>query len=86
MLVVSSMLIIHIFAWTLEPGCTREVVEVWLRPGDLEPLEGMVADRRNPLHHVWSARIVLMTAVGASTMVMQAATGKGKPTSDAGSR
>jgi len=40
----------------------REGIEVRLRPGDRERLEGMVADRKSPEHHVWRARIVLLTA------------------------
>ncbi len=58
----------------------REGVEVRLRPGDRERLEGVVANRKSPQHHVWRARIVLMTADGAGTMAIRAATGKGKPT------
>lgn len=58
----------------------REGVEVRLRPGDQERLEGVVSDRKSPLHHVWRARIVLMTAEGEGTMAICAATGKGKPT------
>ena len=58
----------------------REGVEIWLRPGDRERLGGVVLDRKSPQHHVWRARIVLMTADGAGTMAIRAATGKGKPT------
>ena len=58
----------------------REGVEVRLRPGDRERLEGVVSDRKSPRHHVWRARIVLMTADGTGTMAIRAATGKGKPT------
>ena len=58
----------------------REGVEVRLGPGDRERLEGVAADRKSPQHHVWRARIVLMTAGGARTMAIRAATGKGKPT------
>ena len=58
----------------------REGVEVRLRPGDRERLEAVVSDRKSPQHHVWRARIVLMTADGAGTMAIRAATGKGKPT------
>ena len=37
--------------------------------------------RKSPQHHVWRARIVLMTTDGAGTMAIRAAaTGKGKPT------
>jgi hypothetical protein len=57
----------------------REGVEVRLRPGDRERLDGVVADRQSPQHHLWRARIVLMTADGAGTMAIRAATGKGKP-------
>ena len=67
-------------ARTCESGCMREGVEVRLRPGDRERLEVVVCDRRSPQHHVWRARIVLMTADGAGTMAIRAATGKGKPT------
>ena len=42
----------------------REGVEVRLRPGDRERLEGVVSDRKSAQHHVWRARIVLMTADG----------------------
>ena len=58
----------------------REGIEVWLQPGDRERLERIVSDRRSPQHHVWRARIVLMTADGAGTMAIRDATGKGKPT------
>lgn len=58
----------------------KEGVEVRLRPGARERLEGVVGDRKSPQHHVWRARIVLMTADGAGTMAIRAATGKGKPT------
>ena len=40
----------------------------------------MVSDRKSPRHHLWRARIVLMTADGAGTMAIRAATGRGKPT------
>ena len=58
----------------------RGGVAIRLWPGDRERLEGVVADRKSPQHHVWRARIVLMTAEGAGTMAIRAATGKGKPT------
>jgi transposase len=58
----------------------REGVEVRLRPGDRERLEGVVSDRKSPQHHVWRARIVLLTADSAGTMAIRAATGKSKPT------
>jgi transposase len=65
---------------TCESVWMREGVEVRLRPGDRERLEGVVLDRKSPQHHVWRARIVLLTADGAGTMAIRAATGKGKPT------
>jgi transposase len=71
---------IPMLAWTCESGRMREGVEVRLRPGDRERLEGVVGNRKSPQHHVWRARIVLMTADGAGTMAIRAATGKGKPT------
>jgi transposase len=58
----------------------REGIEVRLRPGDRERLEGIVSDRKSAQHHVWRARIVLMTADGAGTMAICAATAKSKPT------
>ena len=58
----------------------REGVEVRLRPGERERLDGVVCDRKSPQQHVWWARIVLMSADGAGTMAIRAATGKGKPT------
>jgi hypothetical protein len=58
----------------------REGVEVRLRPGDWERLEAVISDRRSPQHHVWRARIVLMTAAGAGTMTIRSVTGKGEPT------
>src|SRR3712207_5905447 len=58
----------------------RNGIEVRLRPGDRERLEAVISDRKSPQHHVWRARIVLMTADGAGTMAIRAATGKGKPT------
>ena len=58
----------------------REGVEIRLRPGDRERLEAVISDRRSPQHHVWRARIVLMTACGAGTMTIRSVTGKGKPT------
>jgi transposase len=58
----------------------RDGIEVRLRPSDRERLEAVVCDRKSPQHHVWRARIVLMTADGAGTMAIRAATGKGKPT------
>src|SRR3712207_2468365 len=63
-----------------ESWCMREGVEVRLQPGDRKRLEGVVSDRKSPQQHVWRARIVLMTADGAGTMAIRAATGKGKPT------
>ncbi len=60
----------------------REGIEVRLRAGNRERLDRIVSDRRSPQHHVWRARIVLMTADGTGTMAIRAAaaTGKGKPT------
>ncbi len=58
----------------------REGIEVRLCPGDRERLERIVSDRKSPQHHVWRARIVLMTADGAGTMAICGATGKAKPT------
>jgi hypothetical protein len=52
----------------------REGVEVRLRPGDRERLEAVISDRRSPQHHVWRARIVLMTAAGAGTMTIRSVT------------
>src|SRR5918998_3252838 len=63
-----------------EAGSMRDGIEVRLRPGDRERLEAVVCDRKSSQHHVWRARIVLMTADGAGTMAIRAATGKGKPT------
>jgi transposase len=63
-----------------ESGRMREGVEVRLRLGERKRLEDVVADRKSPQHHVWRARLVLMTADGAGTMAIRAATGKGKPT------
>jgi hypothetical protein len=74
------MLMIPIVPSTCESGRMREGVEVRLGPGDRERLEAMVSDRKSPQHHVWRARIVLMTAGGAGTMPIRATTGKGKPT------
>ena len=51
----------------------RQGIEVRLRPGDRERLEGVVSDRKSPQHHVWRARIVLLTADGAGTMAIRAA-------------
>ncbi|WP_314230909.1 hypothetical protein [Roseomonas mucosa] len=64
-------------ARTCKSGHMREGVEVRLRPGDRDRLEGVVANRKSQQHHVWRARIVLMTADGAGTMAIRAATGKG---------
>jgi hypothetical protein len=58
----------------------REGIQVRLRPGDRERLEGVVFDRRSPRHHVWRARIVLLTAEGAGARAIRAATGNGRPT------
>jgi transposase len=63
-----------------ESACMRDGIEVRLRPSDRERLEAVVCDRKSSQHHVWRARIVLMTADGAGTMAIRAATGKGKPT------
>src|ERR687894_42495 len=71
---------IPMLARNCESGRMRESVEVRLRPGDRKRLEGVVSDRKSPQQHVWRARIVLMTADGAGTMAIRAATGKGKPT------
>jgi transposase len=65
---------------TWESGRMREGVEVRLRPGDRERLECVVSGRKSPQRHVWRSRIVPMTADGAGTMAICAATGKGKPT------
>jgi hypothetical protein len=70
---------IPLVAWTCESGRMREGIEVRLRPGERERLKGAVSDRKSPQHHVWRARIVLLTADGAGTMAIRAATGKGKP-------
>src|SRR5690348_14737720 len=67
-------------ARTCESGRMRKGVEVRLRPGDRARLEALVADRKSRQHHVWRARILLMTVDGAGTMAIRAATGKGKPT------
>jgi hypothetical protein len=64
----------------------REGVEVRLRPGDPERLDGVVADRQSPRHHLSRARIVLMTADGAGTMAIRAATGESNPRSGVGRR
>ena len=45
-----------------ESRCMREGIEVRLRAGDRERLERIGSDRKTPQHHVWRARIVLMTA------------------------
>jgi transposase len=58
----------------------RKGVSIRLRPGDRERLQAVVADRKTPQHHVWRARIVLMTADGSGTMAIAAASGKSKPT------
>jgi hypothetical protein len=50
----------------------REGVEVRLRPGDRERLDGVAANRKSPQHHVWQARIVLMTTDGAGTVTIRA--------------
>ena len=67
-------------AWMCESVRMREGIEARLRPGERKRLEEVVADRKSPQHHVWRARIVLVTADGAGTMAIRAATGKGKPT------
>lgn len=54
----------------------REGIEVRLRPGDRGRLEGVVANRKSPQHHVWRTRIVLMTADGAGTTAIRVTTGK----------
>ena len=54
-------------------------ITIWLWPGDQERLQAVAADRKTPQHHAWRARIVLMTADGAGTMAIRAATGKSKP-------
>ena len=69
------MLIAPMLAQACEFWRMREGVEVRLRPGDRERLEGVVGNRKSPQHHVWRARIVLMTADGAGTMAIRAATG-----------
>ncbi len=74
------MLTIPMLAWTCEPGRMREGFEGRLRPGDRERLDGVVSDRKSPQHHVWRARIVLMTADGLGAIAIRAATGKSKPT------
>jgi hypothetical protein len=43
--------------------------------GGSERLQAAVADRKTPQHHVWRAGMVLMTADGAGTMAIRAATG-----------
>jgi hypothetical protein len=53
----------------------REGIEVRLRPGDRERLEGVVLNLKSPQHHVWRARIVLLTADGVGKMAIRAATG-----------
>jgi transposase len=57
-----------------------EGVSIRLQPEDRQRLQAVVADRKTPQHHVWRARIVLMTADGIGTMAIRAATGKSKPT------
>src|SRR5438045_2289870 len=63
-----------------ESARMREGASSRLRPEDRERLQAVVTDRKTPQHHVWRARIVLITADGAGTMAIRAATGKSKPT------
>src|SRR3712207_3651659 len=65
---------------TCESGRVREGVEIRPRRGDCERLEAIVSERKSPQHHVWRARVELLTADGAGTTAIRAATGKGKPT------
>jgi len=58
----------------------RKGIEVRLRPGDRERLEGLIGSGNSPQKHVWRARIVLLSAEGIGTMAIQRQTGKGKPT------
>lgn len=71
---------IPVLPWICDSGRMRDGVEVRLRRDERERLEGVVADRKSPQHHVWRARIVLIGADDAGTMAIRAATGKSKPT------
>jgi transposase len=57
----------------------RKGIEVRLRPGDRERLEGLIGSGNSRQKHVWRARIVLLSAEGIGTMAIQRQTGKGKP-------
>jgi transposase len=57
----------------------REGIRVEVSAADRARLEAVVADRNSPQKHVWRAKIILVTAMGAGTAEIMRRTGKSKP-------
>ena len=61
------------------PDCgMRTGIEIDVTSEDSQRLEAIVAARSSPQKQVWRARIILLTARGAGTLAIMAATGKSK--------
>jgi transposase len=58
----------------------RNGISITLGEADRRRLEAIAADRNTPQKHVWRARIVLLSAAGAGTNAIMAATGTAKTT------
>ncbi|MFV0473240.1 MAG: helix-turn-helix domain-containing protein, partial [Pikeienuella sp.] len=58
----------------------RTGIFITVSAADRRRLEAVVTDRNTAQKHVWRARIVLLTAEGAGTHAIMAATGKSKTT------
>src|SRR6056297_1746894 len=58
----------------------RTGISVTLSDDDRRRLEAITADRNAPQKHVWRCRIVLLSADGAGTNAIVAATGTAKTT------
>ena len=58
----------------------RNGISITLGDTDRQRLETLVSDRNTPQKHVWRARIVLLSADGAGTNTIMAATGTAKTT------
>ena len=58
----------------------RNGISITLGDTDRQRLETLVSDRNTPQKHVWRARIVLLSADGAGTNAIMAATCTAKTT------
>jgi transposase len=58
----------------------RTGIEIHVTPEDRARLDQVVADRNTPQKHVWRAKIILLSALGAGTMEIARKVGQSKPT------